>query len=704
MDLYKSYLKWFLTIGIAFTVAVFLWLILIPSISSNLFFLNYSLQRFLLITITGIFLLSLSIGLVNSNKRSVNSFFIKYMASKIVFSLFFISTFFLMIAISGVFLKVYGVRAFFFERILPILLLSFLFSFEVVVFQQIISKGEMGKSMGLSVSLLPGKLRAASRHFFNRLNVTLNTDQEKKLEERKDKNPSHKEVNLLQKIVNLTWDKFLVICGVFGVLLPISPMNMPLSYRDSGVFLYMGWRILNGALPYRDVWDHKPPIIFYINALGLFIVNYSRWGVWLLELISLFLAVFIGFRLTKKTFGTLPALLSMLIWLLTLVFVIWGGNFTTEYTLPLQFAALLLVYDIEKSDNPLRRWFLIGLLGAIAFFTKQTAIGIWVAIVLYQTFHQIKSRQVKKWIKELLFLTTGFLTISISWVIIFGSNGALAQFWNAVFEYNFAYTRSVNGLIPRLDSLIKGLAPLLQVGLLQVAMAGYVVGLVLICFKKSIVRDWSPLLLIGLIDLPIELILISTSGRSYPHYYMTLLPVLSLFAGLMVWIFLLLLSALGVKFFAKNVVVISVVGIFLWCSYPIYWSKVLDLRSAGNETVIDYIRHNTSPDDYVLLWGAESSINYFTQLKSPSRFVYQYPLYSPDYVDEQMILEFLDDIIRNRPLYIVDTMNPVTPIYDFPIKTEAVMEKITYLQQHYRVVNNIDSWIAYKYVEDGGNP
>lgn len=67
------------------------------------------------------------------------------------------------------------------------------------------------------------------------------------------------------------FEKALILVGVLLVLVPINPINMPLTHRDSGVFLYTGWRILNGEIPYLHVWDHKPPVIFILNALGLFI-------------------------------------------------------------------------------------------------------------------------------------------------------------------------------------------------------------------------------------------------------------------------------------------------------------------------------------------------------------------------------------------------------------------------------------------------
>ncbi len=60
----------------------------------------------------------------------------------------------------------------------------------------------------------------------------------------------------------------------------LLPNGIKIPNRDSGAFLYIGQRILKGDIPYRDIWDHKPPCIFFINALGLFIGRGAIWGVW----------------------------------------------------------------------------------------------------------------------------------------------------------------------------------------------------------------------------------------------------------------------------------------------------------------------------------------------------------------------------------------------------------------------------------------
>ena len=47
---------------------------------------------------------------------------------------------------------------------------------------------------------------------------------------------------------------------------------------DNGVFLYGGQQLLVGKTPYLDFWDHKGPLIYFINALGLMIGKGSRAG------------------------------------------------------------------------------------------------------------------------------------------------------------------------------------------------------------------------------------------------------------------------------------------------------------------------------------------------------------------------------------------------------------------------------------------
>ncbi len=503
----------------------------------------------------------------------------------------------------------------------------------------------------------------------------------------------------LRKVWNLLADKLLAGFGALYVLLPMSPLFLALSYRDAGVFQYIGWRILNGEIPYRDIWDHKPPLIYYLNALGLAITDGSLWGVWLVQFVAISLAVWIGYKLIQKTQGTLPAVFGTALWLFTLVFVIEGGNLTEEYALPFQFACFWLVHDFNGKHMPKKRLFLIGVLCGISFMLKQTTIGIGIAIVLYLLIRRISSKQITRIFFELFTIAAGFLTIFTLVVIYFGAHGALAQFWDQVFRYNFIYSTSITGFLNRLTPVFWGISLLSSAGLFPIAMLGYLVTLLTLTLKKRDTDRWTPLLIIALIDLPIELLFICASGKIFAHYYMSLFPVLSIFAGVFAGACTPWISALKVSKTMKGLIIIYIILIFFFSSFVGYKKQLDAYRNNRDETIIHYIENTTTTDETVLLWGAESTINFSTRRKSPTRYVYQYPLYEQSYVDEQMIEELLENILQNRPRLIINTYDSQTHIFEFPVHSEEISVKIDAVKAIYNQDEMIGYWTVYKYSE-----
>ncbi|MCB0102689.1 MAG: glycosyltransferase family 39 protein [Anaerolineales bacterium] len=499
----------------------------------------------------------------------------------------------------------------------------------------------------------------------------------------------------IKSFINNSWEKLLVLIGVLGVLLPASPLNMPLTFRDPGVFLYIGWRILNGELPYRDVWDHKPPVIFYINALGLALGGGSRWGVWVLELAFLFIAAWLGYQLIKKYFGTFPAVFSLLLWMLSLVGVLQGGNYTTELTLPMQFAALwLLVFPAQIKDRT--RFLTIGALGALAFFTKQTTIGMWAAIVLYLTAKHFSARTFNVWVREILSIGAGALAVTVFIIGFFFVQGAFPQFWSAVFEYNFVYAgRGGADLAQRFDSLLRGLRPLTFTGLTQFGLLGFTLALIFTLTKRFLPKESIPLLTVVLIDLPIELYLASITTKTFFHYYMTLLPAFAVLASVVVWSVVKVISRWQLPAWVRAASALLVLSGFAWSYFDNYLDQTYIYRKNRDDAAIVFIQKMTNEGDTVLVWGAETSVNFFAQRKSPTRFVYQYPLQNEDYATEAMVLEFLNDVLNTPPRLVIDTGTD-TPLFTFPISSDEISQKSEALRAQYCPFHEIDTWTVYK--------
>lgn len=150
-------------------------------------------------------------------------------------------------------------------------------------------------------------------------------------------------------------------------------------------------------------------------------------------------------------------------------------------------------------------------------------------------------------------------------------------------------------------------------------------------------------------------------------------------------------------------------------------SATMRLKQPRNQErqvrVTEYIQQNTHEHEYVLMWGAEAGINFMSERASPTRFVYQYPLYTVGYQSAALVQEFKRDIETNKPALIIDTSatNGVIPPLDSERRSGwsilndpyglsygvlPEMESVfAYIHSHYTLVDSIHNWDVYRRVD-----
>jgi 4-amino-4-deoxy-L-arabinose transferase-like glycosyltransferase len=457
---------------------------------------------------------------------------------------------------------------------------------------------------------------------------------------------------------------FLVI---FAIISLFRNLNTGPPVLDSPVYLYIAQRMLEGEIPYKDLFDHKTPGIYFINLIGLLI--HKNLGVVIVEVVFIITSVVLSFRILLNLFGLIPAFFGTLIWLITLIPMLGGGNFPEDYVLPLQFGAIYL-FLLEERLKVKRNLvnLLVGILMGLTFLIKQNMIGVFLVYFLIKGTQLLIKKDIKELFRLFLFFSLGFFIPIIPVCLYLFLNDALYDAYRDIFVFNVFYTGKPFTNI--LNVVYHGVFQLMLFsGITIIALIGWLDLLIISIYKIKIknIDRLKYFFWFSLILLPVEFLLSSTSGRFYFHYYFTWLPVLAIFSGY--FIYLIIQIAKKERSFSilstTKIAFLALVFITSWLIYQAGYT-LINIRfdpkkyDLGEQKVAQYLTKKTNPGDYVLVWGARTDINYSSETKSPTKYFYQQPLYMIGFKTPQMYQEFLEEIKKNKPIYIVDEIFPDT--------------------------------------------
>lgn len=500
----------------------------------------------------------------------------------------------------------------------------------------------------------------------------------------------------------------LLALAVLGVLRQANPLyNFP--SLDNGYYLYIGQQIVAGKTPYVDVWESKPPGIFYVNALGLWLARGSRWGVWALEFLALFSAAAVSYFTLRNIYGFFPALLATLTALWGVSAVLQGGNLTEEYSLPFNSLAVLCFW--LALQKPACRWppFVIGLTFAASFAFRANNTGVQIALVLAWLISSLAQKDFRTLFYRLLWSGLGVLLglglVSLPFLL----NGTFQDMLEAALLYNFAITRPA----PDLFGTFQG--GLLRTGIpAGFALLGYLL-LVLQTIEKRRLDPW-PLFLLLL--WPLEALLSSLSGRGYDHYLIpwmvTLAALTAILADSLFPAFNRYAAGRTLPTMAVLLLLVILLSLESLAEYRQTFQRLVFERQRGVEMdhpVAAYLREHTRPDDTVLIWGARLAFNVLAQRESPSPWLF-YPLLADTPLSRRMAEGFYADLTSRPPLLIVDTAlinQDLVPSLDpairreqfqsgklWPTLPENIHAVLALIDQNYEMVETIQGYSIYR--------
>ena len=301
---------------------------------------------------------------------------------------------------------------------------------------------------------------------------------------------------------------------------PAWPIN---DWCDANIYLTVGKGMTQGQVVYRDLYDHKGPLLYALHALCALISFDSFLGVYLMEVILAAVFLFFGCK-AMMVYGSKSSAVLLLPVLAWSVYAAWSfceGDSAEEMCMPLVAASLFHVLAFLKSgENRMSARGLMaeGALAGCVLWIKFTGLGMQAGLLLAMLLRHLARREWKNGLRMAGWLIVGFLLSALPWVVYFGLNGAIGD-WLGVYFYDnlFRYGGAGMSLVQRVKAMaLNGFGWLWKNWPYTIAVLGGAVWFVL----RRTAWEWIALVL----ALAFGAALVFFSGVEYPYYGQALAP------------------------------------------------------------------------------------------------------------------------------------------------------------------------------------
>jgi hypothetical protein len=457
--------------------------------------------------------------------------------------------------------------------------------------------------------------------------------------------------------------RWFIVLFVIFVFLRLPSLFEPYWYGDEGIYLAIGQSIRRGALLYRDIFDNKTPLIYYLAAIAQTVFGFR-----LLLSVSIVFSLYF-FRRLLLAFKINPILpLFLYIFAISLPFI--EGNIANaEVFMLLPTIAAVYFFIREK-------YFFSGLLFGLSFLIKVPVIVEFAFFGLAV----LLSSSLKKSIKPTIFYVIGFFIPYFLFFLYFLLSGYGWSFLLYSLLGNFGYLSSWSTGSQTGSGLSSGLA------IRTVILLLFWGSVTILHFRRFLDRrGW---LLFGWLAAAAYAVFLS--GRPYPHYLIQLIPpAIAILFSCCQYGWLTILSFVTLFFSVRH---------FNFYTYPVFsyyqnfYSHLFSLSSPKYLSYFDnnlpslyslshYLTSIAAKTDRLYLWGDQSFIFPLTALSPASRYIVSYHV-----VDYQAHRSTIDQLKTNPPPFVVFLSQPSRP---FP-------ELLDLLRHYYYLDRQFGPYLLYR--------
>lgn len=265
---------------------------------------------------------------------------------------------------------------------------------------------------------------------------------------RKEKNDSRPCELSKKQIVLIIFLSGLIMITLNSECSPIYPFN---DWDDVNTIFTVGKSIIKGYVPYRDLYEQKGPLTYFLQVPAALISYTSFIGLWYIEIICAFFFLYFSYKIAELYVAQKAVFIIPFLSLLTYSSASFHlGGAAEEYCLPLLAYALYIgCKSMEKNQLPSNKeFFLIGITSACVFWIKYSLVGFYLGWFLFFVIIAVKKEQCISLFHGLLFITAGVIFLTMPILIYFIVNKALSYLWQVYFYNNlFLYPNKTNGIL-----------------------------------------------------------------------------------------------------------------------------------------------------------------------------------------------------------------------------------------------------------------
>lgn len=313
----------------------------------------------------------------------------------------------------------------------------------------------------------------------------------------------------------------LLICSKSS---PLYPFN---DWVDSNAYFTVGKSILKGFVPYRDLFDHKGPLLYLIHSIACIVSSTTFIGVWFLEIISATVFLYNQYRIIRlysnSVYNKLYIFIISAITYSSIPFC--HGDSVEEFSLPfISYAIYVGLKALKENRLPTNKEFLfIGLTSACVMWMKYTIIGIYIGWFAFFFVWSILKKCFPKLLTGVVYIVVGVALVSLPILLYFVFNSALMDMLNVYFYENIFKYAAPASLSVRLLSLGKVFKNIIVPNLLLFVFA--LLGLFCLLIRKKYNQICFFIATSAMLFLIIYIGGMQIKYYSFPFYvYMYLLP------------------------------------------------------------------------------------------------------------------------------------------------------------------------------------